>query len=59
MSAQAPNDSLIQAAAIVDGLFFDKTVPTKSLIPGSSTIAVLNHPDGNMVIGVYLPEGYA
>lgn len=59
MSAQAPNDSLIQAAAIVDGLFFDKTVPTKSLIPGSSTIAVLNDPDGNMVIGVYLPEGYA
>lgn len=56
--AQTPTDSLIQAAAIVDGLFFDKSVPTKSLIPGGATMAVLKDPDGAMVIGVYLPQGY-
>lgn len=56
--AQTPSDSLVQAAAIVDGLFFDKSMPTKSLIPGGSTMAVLKDPDGGMVIGVYLPQGY-
>lgn len=56
--AQTSNDSLVQAAAIVDGLFFDKSVPAKSLIPGGSTMAVFKDPDGGMVIGVYLPEGY-
>lgn len=56
--AQTPTDSLIQAAAIVDGLFFDKSMPTKSLIPGGATMAVLKDPDGAMVIGVYLPQGY-
>lgn len=56
--AQTPDDSLRQAAAIVDGLFFDKSVPTKSLIPGNSTMAVLKDPDGAMVIAVYLPEGF-
>lgn len=56
--AQTPCDSLVQAAAIVDGLFFDKSIPTKSLIPGGSTMAVLKDPDGGMVIGVYLPQGY-
>lgn len=57
--AQAPSDSITQAAAIVDGLFFDKSVSTKSLVPGGSTMAVLKDPEGGMVIGVYLPEGYA
>lgn len=57
--AQAPNDSLMQAAAIVDGLFFDKSMPTKSLVPGNSTLAVLKDPEGAMVIAVYLPEGFA
>lgn len=56
--AQTPTDSLIQAAAIVDGLFFDKSMPTKSLIPRGATMAVLKDPDGAMVIGVYLPQGY-
>lgn len=56
--AQSQNDSLKQAAAIVDGLFFDKSVPTKSIIPGNSTMVVLKDPDGNMVLGVYTPEGY-
>lgn len=56
--AQTPTDSLVRAVAIVDGLFFDNTVPTKSLIPGSSTMAVLKDPDGKMVLGVYLPQGY-
>lgn len=56
--AQTPSDSLVQAAAIVDGLFFDKSLPTKSLIPGGATIAVLKDSDGGVVIGVYLPEGY-
>lgn len=56
--AQTTNDSLKQAAVIVDGLFFDKSVPTKSLIPGNSTMAVLKDPDGAMVIAVYLPDGF-
>lgn len=56
--AQTPTDSLIQAAAIVDGLFFDKSIPMKSLIPGGATMAVLKDPEGAMVIGVYLPQGY-
>ena len=56
--AQTTNDSLKQAAAIVDGLFFDKSVPAKSLIPGGSTMAVLKDPDGAMVIAVYLPDGF-
>ncbi|MBD5424585.1 MAG: TlpA family protein disulfide reductase [Bacteroides sp.] len=56
--AQTPTDSLKQAAAIVDGLFFDKSVPTKSLIPGNSTMAVLKDPEGAMVIAVYLPDGF-
>lgn len=56
--AQTPNDSLVQAAAIVDGLFFDKSTPTKSLIPGNSTLAVLKDPEGSMVIAVYLPKGF-
>ena len=56
--AQTPSDSLVQPAAIVDGLFFDKSMPTKSLIPGGSTMAVFKAPDGVMVIGLYLPQGY-
>lgn len=53
--SQTPGDSLIQAAAIVDGLFFDKSMPTKSLIPGGSTLAILKDPDGAKVLGIYLP----
>lgn len=56
--AQTPNDSFVRAAAIVDGLFFDKFAPTKSLIPENSATAVLKDPDGNMVMAVYLPKGY-
>lgn len=56
--AQMANDSLMQAAAIVDGMFFDKSVSVKSLIPGESTIAVLKDPEGKIVIAVYLPKGY-
>lgn len=58
LHAQTPNDSLKQAAAIVDGMFFDKSVPTRSLIPGNSTMAILKDPDGARVIAVYLPEGF-
>ncbi|MBD5356190.1 MAG: TlpA family protein disulfide reductase [Bacteroides sp.] len=58
MYAQTSNDSLVRAAAIVDGLFFDKSVPTKSLIPGESTIAILKDPEGKKVMAVYLPQGY-
>ena len=58
MYAQTSNDSLMQATAIVDGLFFDKSVPAKSLIPGESTIAILKDPEGNKVMAVYLPQGY-
>ncbi len=56
--AQMANDSLVRAAAIVDGLFFDKSVSAKSLIPGESTMAVLKDPEGKGVIAVYLPQGY-
>lgn len=56
--AQTPSDSLIQAAAIADGLFFDKSMPSESIIPRNSTMAILKDPDGNAVLGVYLPKGY-
>lgn len=56
--AQVSADSLIKAAVIVEGLFFDKSVPAKSVIPGGSTMVVLNDPEGAMVVGAYLPEGY-
>lgn len=56
--AKTPTDNLIQAAAIADGLFFDKSMPTESIIPGGSTLAILKDPDGAAVLGVYLPEGY-
>lgn len=56
--AKVPSDSLIQATAVIDGFFFDNTVPTKSLIPGESTMAILKDPDGNRVMAVYLPQGY-
>lgn len=58
MYAQTSNDSSVRAAAIIDGLFFDKSVPAKSLIPGGSTMAVLKDPEGKMVMAVYLPQGY-
>lgn len=51
-------NSLVQAAAIVDGLFFDKSMPSESIIPGGSTMVILKDPDGTMVLGVYLPEGF-
>lgn len=54
----AQTESLVQAAAIVDGRFYDKSVPAKSLIPGGSTMVLLKDPDGATVIGAYLPEGY-
>lgn len=56
--AQPSNDSLANAAALVDGLFFDKSTPTKSIIPENPTMVVPKDPDGAMVIGVYLPEGF-
>lgn len=56
--AQTLDDNLVKAAAIVDGLFFDKSMPTKSIIPGGSTLSILRDPDGAKVLGVYLPEGY-
>lgn len=56
--AQTPTDSLIKAAAIVDGLFFDKSVPPKSFVPGGAKVTLLKDPEGAMVVGVYLPNGY-
>ncbi len=56
--AQTENDSLVRAAVIVDGLFFDKSVPARSIMPGQSTIAPLKDPEGKMVMAVYLPSGY-
>ena len=56
--AQTATDSLRQAAVIVDGLFFDNSMSPKSLIPGNSHLVVMKDPDGAMVLGVYLPEGF-
>ncbi len=56
--AQIPDDTLVNAAAIVDGFFFDKATPAQSLIPGNSTMIILEDPDGARVIGVYPPEGF-
>lgn len=56
--AQTPDDTLVNAAAIVDGFFFDKATPAQSLIPGNSTMIILEDPDGARVIGVYPPEGF-
>lgn len=56
--AQTATDSLVQATAIVDGFFFDKSAPTKSLIPGGSSISMLKAPDGQRVMAVYLPQDY-
>lgn len=57
--AQTRTDSLVQPFAVVDGLFFDKSAPTHSLIPGGSTMAIIIAPDGQKVMAVYLPKGYA
>lgn len=62
--AQRSSDEVVKAAemkaaVVVEGLFFDKSVPAKSVIPGGSTMVVLKDPEGAMVIGAYLPEGYA
>lgn len=56
--AQTSADSLVNATAVVDGLFFGKTAPTKSLIPGGSTISMLKDPEGKRVMAVYLPQGF-
>lgn len=56
--AQTPADSLVQAAAVVDGLFFDKSMSTKSIMPGGSTLAILKDPDDAAVIAIYPPEGF-
>lgn len=56
--AQTPADSLVRATAVVDGLFFDKSAPTKSLIPGGSSISMLKDQEGQRVIAVYLPQGF-
>lgn len=57
--AQTNNDSIVRAAAIVDGLFFDKSVPARSLITKEAIGATIKDPDGKMVMAVYLPQGYA
>lgn len=56
--AQAPSDSFVKAAAIVDGLFFDNSMPSEKIIPGGSTITILKDPDGTAILGIYPPEGY-
>lgn len=58
MYAQTSDDNLKEAVVVVDGLFFDKSVPLKSLIPGGSTIIPLKDPDGKRILGIYLPKGY-
>jgi thiol-disulfide isomerase/thioredoxin len=56
--AQTSGDSLVQASVIVDGLIFDETVPTGSLIPGGSSLSFIKDTDGHRVICAFLPEGY-
>lgn len=56
--SQTSSDSLVQVAIISDGLFFDRSVPAGSVMPGGSTIVLLKDPEGEAVLGVYLPDGY-
>ena len=58
INAQTSDDSCVQPVAIVDGLFFDKSVPAKSIIPENSTTAVLKDPEGKLVLAVYPPQGF-
>lgn len=55
---RCPADSLVKAAAVAEGLFFDKSVPVRNIMPENSSGAVIKDPDGAIVMAVYLPEGY-
>lgn len=55
--AQKQTDSLITPFCISDGYFFAKE-DFRDVMPGGSTIAPLKDPDGNKLIGIFLPEGF-
>lgn len=55
--AQEQVDSLITPFCISDGHFFAKE-NFRDVMPGGSTIAPMRDPDGNKIIGVFLPDGF-
>ena len=55
--ANEQTDSLIIPFCISDGHFFAKE-NFRDVMPGGSTIATMKDPDGNKLIGVFLPEGF-
>lgn len=57
-SAQEQPDSFVTPFCISDGYFFAKE-NFRDVMPGGSTIAPMKDPDGNKLIGVYLPEGFS
>ncbi|MDE6753175.1 MAG: TlpA family protein disulfide reductase [Muribaculaceae bacterium] len=56
--AQTDNEKLVQAKLIVDGLFFDNPKLMKSLLPGGASIIPIKDEEKNMIMGIYLPEGF-
>lgn len=56
VSAQEQTDSLVTPFCISDGFFFAKE-NLRDVLPGGATMAILVTPDGDRLMGVYLPEG--
>lgn len=57
-SAQNPADSVVSPFCISDGYFFAKE-NFRDVMPGGSTISPMKDPDGNKILGIYLPEGFS
>ncbi len=57
-SAQNPADSTVSPFCISDGYFFAEE-NFHDVMPGGSTISLMKDPDGNRILGIYLPEGFS
>jgi len=57
-TAHNQTDSIVIPFCISDGYFFDKD-NFRDVAPGGSTSILMKDPDGNRIIGIYLPEGFA
>lgn len=56
--AQEQTDSIVVPFCISDGYFFAKE-SMRDVMPGGSTVNLMKDPDGNRIMGIYLPEGFA
>ncbi|MDE7092827.1 MAG: hypothetical protein K2O43_05325, partial [Muribaculaceae bacterium] len=56
--AQTPNDNPSQPKYLVEGLFFNNSVPLKSLLPSEGSLIMLPDSVGNIIFGIYLPKDY-